>query len=222
MTTLAVGIFGFDWIVIGHREQCVEAVHDVLGSLRFVFTCQSTLFCFFDGSGCLNFSRIEGGFVCLVATEYRHSAFIVGIASTIVTHPTFCLASSHIPGFKFRILLQDCGEVLNGFTELSRAHVQQRAVIDCHEIRWIDFQHIAEVVDGFVVVTDLGSQQTSVEMCLLACRFQADGIVIVGHSSEIIVKIVLHVCTVNEVACITRFQQDGAVHVGNGALEVLV
>ena len=100
--------------------------------------------------------------------------------------------------------------------------MQQRAVIECHEIGGVALEDKVKVTDGLVVVTDLGTQQATVEVGLLAGRVKADGVVVVGHRAEVIVEVILHVGAIDEVARISWLQQDGAIHIGESVLKVML
>ena len=223
MATLAVGILGLHRVVFIDREQGVEAVDDFLGGLRLIILAvEGALFGLLDGGSGLDFGGVERGLMRLVAAEDGHRPFHVGLAALVVAHAALGLATGHIARFKLGIFLQNCREVVHGLTELACAHVQQSPVIERHEIGGVALQNKVKVADGLVVVPDLCSQQTAVEVCLLAGGVQSDGIVIIGHRTEIIIQVIFHIGTVDEVTRIARLQHDGAVHIGQRALKVMV
>ena len=157
----------------------------------------------------------------LVAAEDGHRPLHVGLAALDVTHAPLRLAAGHIAGLKVRVLLQNSSEIVDGLAILAGAHVQQGTVVECHEVGRVILQDKTKVTDGLVVIPYLGTQQSTVEVGLLARWVEADGVVIVGHGAKVVIQVILHECTVDEVTCITGFKQDCAIHIGQGTLKVV-
>ena len=222
MPSLTIGILGLDRIGFGHREQGIEAVDDFLGSLGLIVPVEYPLLGFLDSCRRLNLSRIKGRNMSLVAPEDSHCPLIIGIPTLVVTHAAFSLATRHVARLKFRIFLQDGGEILDSFTELPCAHMQQGAVIKRHEVGRIALEHIVKVGDRLVVVSHLGTKQAPVEVSLNTGGFQTQGIIIIGHRTKVVIEIILHKSTVDEIAGKTRLKQDGTVHIGQGVLKVTI
>ena len=220
MSSLTIGILGLYGLGLGHREQCVKTVDDFLGSLGLIVPVEHALLGFLDGRRGLDFSGIEVRDMRLLAAENRHRVLIVGITALVVAHAALSLATRHVASLKLGIFLQYSRKVLSRLAILSCAHIQQGTVIERHEVRRIVLEHETKVTDCLIVIAHLGTQQSTVEMCLHAGRFKAQRIVIVGHRPKVIVKIILHVGSVDEVARIARLKHDGAIHIGQSALKV--
>lgn len=59
-------------------------------------------------------------------------------------------------------------------------------------------------------------------MCLHVVWVEAHSVVIVGHGTEVIIEVILHVGTIDKVAGIVGFEFDGLVHVGQRCLVVVL
>ena len=169
MAALTVGILGLDRVVLVDREQGVKAVNDFLGGFRLIIRAvQGALLGLLDGGGSFDFGRVESGLMRLVAAEDGHCPFHIGLTALVVAHAALGLATCHVTGLKLGIFLQNGGEVVDCFTELACAHVQQGTVVERHEIGRIALEDKVKVADGLVIVPDLGPQQAAVEVRLLA------------------------------------------------------
>ena len=91
--------------------------------------------------------------------------------------------------------------------------VKQGAIVSGEEVVGFAAKHIAEVVDSLVVFAHFGEEQTAVEVCSDVGGFESYGIVIVSHCAEVVIEVVFHVGSIDEITGIVRLKFDSLVHI---------
>ena len=112
-----------------------------------------------------------------------------------------------------RVFLDHLGIIADGSPQVTRLFQQQGTVEEGHQVVGFQFQHEVKVLNTPIVITHLGTQQSSVVMTQEVIGIEVEGRIIIRHRTSQVVLIITSHRTVDVVHGLFRHQVDALVEI---------
>ena len=143
-----------------------------------------------------------------------HSLVVVALGLRALTHQPVILTPYKVCARERRELRYHSVKIGIRPRIIGNLFGKQRTVVHSLVVIRIKSKHFSKIVDGLVVVVDFGTQKPAVEQRRYARRIKLYGIIEVGHSPEIIVKLITQERTVYKVSRKLWLQLYRLIHIG--------